>query len=227
MATISSVVSRGSRFFSVGANWFSWNLPTRRFFLHPILSIASGNAIQLVCYNWTLVTLATESPPTSSRRFNLPRRKTKRLWPHYPSINSSASRRHPNTLARPRAARRGAFYTGETSLEPLPLSGVEDRRNVDVGRNGVPQECADKGGEREGGRSAGRSSGRRRRPEAVSSRDGASERENVSAASRSVGVADSNGRRSVSRLLRGSYVNMETGSWNPVLDSTYDSNQRG
>lgn len=44
---------------------------------------------------------------------------------------------------------------------------------------------------------------------------------------RSVGVADSNGRRSVSRLLRGSYVNMETGSWNPVLDSTYDSNQRG
>lgn len=40
-------------------------------------------------------------------------------------------------------------------------------------------------------------------------------------------VADSNGRRSVSRLLRGSYVNMETGSWNPVLDSTYDSNQRG
>ena len=25
---------------------------------------------------------------------------------------------------------------------------------------------------------------------------------------------------------RGSYVNMETGSWNPVLDSTYDSNQR-
>lgn len=47
------------------------------------------------------------------------------------------------------------------------------------------------------------------------------------AASRSVGVGDSNGRRSVSRLLRGSYVNMETGSWNPVLDSTYDSNQRG
>lgn len=44
---------------------------------------------------------------------------------------------------------------------------------------------------------------------------------------RSVGVADSNGRRSVSRLLRGSYVNMETGSWNPVLDSTYDSNQHG
>lgn len=41
------------------------------------------------------------------------------------------------------------------------------------------------------------------------------------------GVADSNGRRSVSRLLRGSYVNMETGSWNPVLDFTYDSNQRG
>lgn len=44
---------------------------------------------------------------------------------------------------------------------------------------------------------------------------------------RPLGVADSNGRRSVSRLLRGSYVNMETGSWNPVLDSTYDSNQRG
>lgn len=49
----------------------------------------------------------------------------------------------------------------------------------------------------------------------------------AAAASRSVGVGDSNGRRSVSRLLRGSYVNMETGSWNPVLDSTYDSNQRG
>lgn len=42
-----------------------------------------------------------------------------------------------------------------------------------------------------------------------------------------VRVGDSNGRRSVSRLLRGSYVNMETGSWNPVFDSTYDSNQRG
>lgn len=112
---------------------------------------------------------------------------------------------------------------------------MEDRRNgVDVGRNGVPQECADKGGEREGGRpdgrTDGRSSGRRRRLEALFSRGGserARERESVSAASRSVGVADSNGRRSVSRLLRGSYVNMETGSWNPVLDSTYDSNQRG
>lgn len=54
-----------------------------------------------------------------------------------------------------------------------------------------------------------------------------SRRDRANAASRSVGVADSNGRRSVSRLLRGSYVNMETGSWNPVLDSTYDSNQRG
>lgn len=56
---------------------------------------------------------------------------------------------------------------------------------------------------------------------------GGMERAAAAAASRSVGVGDSNGRRSVSRLLRGSYVNMETGSWNPVLDSTYDSNQRG
>lgn len=58
---------------------------------------------------------------------------------------------------------------------------VEDRRNVDVGRNGVPQECADKGGER--GRSGGRSSGRRRRLDPCFSRrdrangaNGASER---------------------------------------------------
>ena len=44
-----------------------------------------------------------------------------------------------------------------------------------------------------------------------------------------VGVGDSNGRRSVSRLFArtlGSYVNVETGSRNPVFHSTYESNQR-